>query len=368
MSIPPDVIRLFATKAIDALGHLQVGETKEDADYEDLRERLGKFFKALPGRLDSPEVIAEAERFSGELNTLNLSKMTKDHVARSRANQVALAGYLMRTHYSAYLAGKFSGSCRIGSLYRAWMHAIAGEGATHVMTFLMDINPEGLDHEMAYMRKVLLNGSKLDSMRFCELAVQADPRCIIARHNLSKIELLLGLDFGVACDRMLSIKSPSFEHASHLEVTWHANHFDEFMREGRLRGIIAAGDERKLLEVELNYKRNMEDALAIQRRWEREREQGVASNRSPAMVATLTIGLLLVMVLASASAHGQEMHFHALHSIQGALGAHADLVNHAATTVGGANILDPSASTIGGAQILSPESVRMLFASTIGGA
>ena len=77
--------------------------------------------------------------------------MSSDLAARSLANQVAISGYLFRSHHAAFLAGEFSGRKEIPSIYRAWMMSIAADGAANVLYFLLQLDPDNMGQKEAFM-------------------------------------------------------------------------------------------------------------------------------------------------------------------------------------------------------------------------
>ena len=119
---------------------------------------------------------------------------------------------------------------------------------------------------------------------------------MIARHNLSKVEILSGGDITLACERILALPRPDRE-SSQVECTWYTFLHEELSKgESPMMSKIRCHSERLATQIETLYQLNYDAASDQLRR--HEATSGVSFERKAALVAVVTSGLLLAMAIA----------------------------------------------------------------------
>jgi hypothetical protein len=222
--------------------------------YVEMRERAAEVLKEFAKNPGDLRLVAKCDRIVAEfsrLHDLNSETGGLDQADSSRlkTNIVTVAATSKRTHYAAYMAGKWGSDDTIEEPYRAWLHNAAADGAISLYEQLNLSTPHVQDFASRRLLQVYADGAFFDASRFLDIADTIYPRCVITKYNRAKLEILEGgrtLTEGYGEDlirlglrRVLDIPAPD-KNAHFAELGWHENIYKSYEHDGLMRENIAS--------------------------------------------------------------------------------------------------------------------------------
>lgn len=322
----------------------------EDERYINIREKAERVLNSYLKNPLSLDLINECDKIVEELQTLSSIKMQDYSHQRSQTNIVYISAQSKRTHYAAYMAGKFSASENLGGAFKSWMHNSAADGAISLYEAIRPIVKENKnqDTDSVGLLKVFGDGALADASRFLSMADQFYPNCAVSRYNEAKLAIYSEKTANVleGIKTLKSIQSCR-EDCHPAEIKWHIDNYRCFQnRDETAKRIIEVEHPDEIGRIEQILENNANRAEQI----ESERGEQMWARQTKYTKAIIS-GFASGIVLATYLALGSEIPegWQVLIDHAKILLSQAGDIGEGGLTVGGGGLLDKvAAATMGG--------------------
>ncbi len=261
-----------------------------DKRMDRLRTKLEKELKRFIEDPTNMGIVDNITRHIAELEDITSDEVSKPSHDRAKTNVAVASSRMRRTHYAAYMAGKWSDSDDLGDDFKSWMHNAAADGAISLgETIDQAVKNSKAGFEEKGLLKVFRSGAYEDARRFLDLSKPFHPDSPLTKYNSARVDILskeperrrLGIE------TLLSIKPPS-DQSRRAEISWHLNNYECFKNsEHVVRHAIRTNDPDRLEIIDHQLKNNAEEAERLVDRisWDNQTEH----NRL--VMVTFSVGL-----------------------------------------------------------------------------
>lgn len=163
--------------------------TQRKAAQELVREYLeNPYDLSILGR--SQKIVEQLEVNDAKENCIDM---------RAKVNVSIMSGRMKRTHFSAYIAGKYSGDDKIPDVFKTWLHNSAANSAIDFMSCINDANSlledgmkklfsEKEETQVTFsLLKMFEMGAREDAGRFLEMADSYDENAPLTIYNKARL-------------------------------------------------------------------------------------------------------------------------------------------------------------------------------------
>lgn len=278
-----------------------------DDRYVQIRQKAASLLERYANDRTNLDLVDECDQIVRDLDNLDTATLTPLNQGRANANLVYISAQSRRTHYAAYMAGKWAAEQKLGSHFKAWMHNSAADGAIALYEAISKVLPKAnpSDEKGDWdILKVFASGALCDASRFLTFADDFYPNCATTRYNEAKLviyqanttdEVLHGVN-------LLKRIKPCTKECHPAELSWHADNYSCFtMRDTEMNEIIAThcGQEISKVETVLDTNRRVAEEIKEglgDRLWE-----GQSDRNRVVLLATAT-GIVLITYLVLSAA------------------------------------------------------------------
>lgn len=260
-------VLIQAATALQAAIKKDTTTKSEDKRYVRLRTKAEDLLIQYSQNPLDMDLIEQCDRLVDELKSLNSSEMSNMNYQRSQGNVVYISAQSKRTHYAAYVAGKWSTDKKLSGAFKAWMHNSAADGAISLYEAIELVErsvPGASDAFGMGMLKVFGQGSRHDGRRFLDLADEYYPSCVVTTYNRAKLDVFSRKPAGIT-NGVIALKNiPAPEHDCHpAELSWHIDNASSFDHDFMLREILSAENPDDIERIEHTLQLNGSVAEAI---------------------------------------------------------------------------------------------------------
>jgi hypothetical protein len=283
-------------------------ESNEDERYTAIREEAVQILNLYAQDPLNTALIKRCDDLVLRLKSLDTEAMEDKNRQRSMANVIAISATSKRTHYAAYMTGRWSTDKRLEKPYKAWMHNAAADGAISLYDYIRQTtdplvsqpdDPSDDRHESAHMLRIFGDGACCDANRFLQMADEFYPNCVITRYNKAKINILSAADSDdvrLGIEQLLSIQ-PCAPSCLPAEFGWHRNLRDSFTGDQTMREVIINYEPNMVGEIQRKLTDNARRADELEQERAETNQPAPQSSVSKAVVTATASGIVLVTYL-----------------------------------------------------------------------
>ena len=232
-------------------------DASSSTDRESWRGLRTKAQELVQQYLDNPantDLLAQSQDFVNAFESID--DHTESAEYRAKVNIVNLTGRMHRSHYTSYIAGKYSVDDHMPPTFKIWLHNASANSSMDLMDCMeslehqMQLNKESLPEELKQTRSLLrlfAQGAAQDASRFLDLAdrfADGKSQCL-TKFNQARLAAYRNYA-DVASDRIDQIEFPQKDgHPALLQ--WHLDNLSSYNRDEKLQTILSK--ERRQKEV-----------------------------------------------------------------------------------------------------------------------
>lgn len=242
-------------KIVENLGKRKQG----DKNYEVVRSKLEEELRRFVDDSSNMGIVDNVMRYVNELEGIEMTDVSSSTFDRTQTNVVQASARVRRTHYAAYMAGKWSNSDEIGDDFKCWMHNSAADGAISLANLLDHIlKKKTVANEDAGLVKVFRASAYEDAARFLDLSKPFAENSPLTKYNIARLDILSKEKERrrIGIDHLKNIQPPH-SGARRPELSWHQNNYDCFRSSDfSVRQIIQTHDPDSLPVIEHRLEEN----------------------------------------------------------------------------------------------------------------
>lgn len=205
--------------------------------------------------LDNPcdvDLLARSHELVEELESIDDS--TESAQFRAKVNVANLTGKMRRSHFTSYVAGKYSVDDRLPAIFKIWLHNAAAHLSLDLMDNIQDIESRLRTIVTTYdyqsdellrtpdVLKVFANGALEDTIRFLDIADRfgVGEHYSLTRFNMARLAAYRNHP-STAADRIREIQLPqSDDHPAILQ--WHQDNMNSYSMDAKFQSILKDGE------------------------------------------------------------------------------------------------------------------------------
>lgn len=237
-----------------------------DTEFNARRTELADLCKSYAKDFINPDFLDKGASLIGKFDSITANDSSNATYNRAKVNATLTASRVRRTHYAAYLAGKYSADKNIGGKFKCWMFNIAAFSAMQLRTAIasgIDLIEEG--NEARPLLSTYANSAVSEVRTFLTMADEYDSTSALTLFNRACLEISIGKPNGVrhGIESIKSIPEPAIDcHAA--DLSWHINIYDSFIdNQLDIQNRIATENGYAAKQIEAILKRNSDVAKKI---------------------------------------------------------------------------------------------------------
>jgi hypothetical protein len=253
---------------------------KEDPVFAHFERETKKLMELYAENPYNVELINTAKRVAEGFEQVSKDSTTFKEYERSRVANAVVLSRLRRTHYSAYLAGRYSADDDVGYKYKCWAHNAAATGAISLYEVLAEVTKEFKKNSLARLVKTFQYAIRQDALQFLEFAHDNDPASVLTSYNRAKMGLLSStrdlMESGI--NELVELKTPN-EDSHTPDLYWHIDNYVSYnsKHDKKMREVIKVNFGHQDEVISEVLRKNSQEAQTIlearPNRWESEEQK-----------------------------------------------------------------------------------------------